>query len=255
MRIRAVCLLFAGLVALPSSLRAQAKDNLLEQAIALQKLTQKVIADTEPAIACVIVSRRDDYRQLGYPVEPEESGRLGSFNPDPPRSKDSKESKRLLARLDLASAEHVPEAFGSGVVIDPSGLILTNYHVVQGAKKVYVRLPGQKGSYADIHAADSRSDLAVLRLLNPAGALKAIALGDGDKLERGQFLLSLSNPFAAGFRDGQPSASWGILSNIRRRQPMELKEEERIQPLHHYGVLLQTDSRLHLGCSGGALLN
>ena len=60
----------------------------------------------------------------------------------------------------------MPPAFGSGVVIDPDGLILTNYHVVQNATKIFVRLAGGKSSYADIHAADPRSDLAVLKLLN-----------------------------------------------------------------------------------------
>src|SRR5208337_1788428 len=111
-------------------------------------------------------------------------------------------------------------AFGSGVVIDEGGLILTNYHVVQDATKIYVRLPGGKGAYADIHAADARSDLAVLKLLQPNFLpLKPIVLGDADKVEQGQFVLTLANPFAAGFRDGKPSASWGIISNIRRRAP------------------------------------
>src|SRR5581483_2619868 len=53
----------------------------------------------------------------------------------------------------------------------------------------------------------------------------------------------------------QPSASWGILSNIRRRPAAPLREEERTKPLHYYGTLLQTDARLNLGCSGGALVN
>ncbi|MBI3407397.1 MAG: trypsin-like peptidase domain-containing protein [Planctomycetes bacterium] len=254
MRSVAVCVLLASIVARPGSLRAQEKD-LLDKAIALQKVTQKVIAVTEPSIACILVSRSDEYRRLGYVYEPEESGRLGAFELKWPTGLDDKEKKKIRTRLDLSDPNHVPQAFGSGVVIDAKGLVLTNYHVVQGATKIYVRLPGPKGSYADIHAADPRSDLAVLRLRKPVSVLQAIPLGDADKLERGQFLLSLSNPFAAGFRDGQPSASWGILSNIRRRRPIEVKEEERVQPLHHYGILLQTDSRLHLGCSGGALLN
>src|SRR5437868_10417166 len=109
----------------------------------------------------------------------------------------------------------MPRSIGSGVVIDTDGLVLTNYHVVQEATKIFVRLPGGKGSYADIHAADPRSDLAVLRLQSPVGRLRAIKLGDGGKAKRGQLVLSLANPFAAGFRDGSPSASWGIVSNIR----------------------------------------
>ena len=92
---------------------------------------------------------------------------------------------------------------------------------------------------------------AIKRLL----PLPAIPLGDATPIQRGQFILTLTNPFAAGFRDGQPSASWGIISNLRRRIPGEPREEFRTKPLHYYGTLLQTDTRLNLGCSGGALLN
>ena len=121
----------------------------------------------------------------------------------------------------------------------------------------FCALPGGKAGYADILAGDARCDLAVLKLLDPRlGPLPVVALGDAGKLRKGQFILSLANPFAAGFRDGQPSASWGILSNIRRRALSGPgREEERVKSLQHYGTLLQTDARLHLGCSGGALLN
>ena len=153
----------------------------------------------------------------------------------------------------------IPESFGSGVVIDAeNGLVLTMAHVIHDATKIYVRLPGGRGSWADIHAADPRSDLAVLRLLDPPPDLKAIKRGDGSHLRKGQFVLCLANPFAAGFRDGSPSASWGIISNLHRRVSGVTSEMEQpgVKPtLHHYGTLVQTDVRLALGCSGGALLN
>ncbi|MCI0637673.1 MAG: PDZ domain-containing protein [Gemmataceae bacterium] len=231
------------------------------QALALQKTTQKAIAAAEPSIACILVSRSDSYRHFGQPPPgPEGTGKLGGFEPQlvrPPQGLSEEDKKDLIRKLDLADPQHVPEAFGSGVVIDPAGLVLTNYHVVRDATKVFVRLPGNKTSYADIHAADPRSDLAVLRLLNPGVLpLPAVSLGDASKLERGQFVLSLANPFAAGFRDGQPSASFGIVSNLRRRiLSGPTREEERVKPLYHYGLLLQTDVRLNVGCSGGALLN
>lgn len=80
--------------------------------------------------------------------------------------------------------------------------------------------------------------------------------GDGGKIRKGQFVLSIANPFAAGFRDGSPSASFGIVSNLRRRAPGPANEADRSKvTLHHYGTLIQTDARLTLGCSGGALLN
>jgi S1-C subfamily serine protease len=86
----------------------------------------------------------------------------------------------------------------------------------------------------------------------------AITLGDGDGVRKGQFVLSIANPFAAGYQDGSPSASWGIISNIRRRAPgrPEPTEQDRAATtLHHYGTLLQIDARLNLGCSGGALID
>ncbi len=233
---------------------ARGQDDERMQWLALQKAVQKTIQHNETSIACIIVSRSEYYgkRLNAYP------GQLGGYDPDlielDPRMS-ALERAQILKKLNLADTNNVPSAFGSGVVVDAEGLILTNYHVVQDATKIFVRLPGGKSSYADIHAADARADLAVLKLIGQVGPLKTIPLGDADKAERGQFVLTLSNPFAAGFRDGQPSASWGILSNMRRRAPLNLKEEERIRPFHHYPTLLQTDTRMHLGSSGGALLN
>jgi len=222
---------------------------------ALQKTTAKIIREHENSIACILVGRSEF-----YPRDAKNPGKLGVYDPDrlliDPKISGI-EKQQMQKKLDLADPTNVPPSFGSGIVVDGAkGLILTNFHVVQDAAKIYVRLPGGRGSYADIHAADSRSDLAVLKLLNGnILPLKAIPLGNADKMERGQFVLTLSNPFAAGFRDGQPSASYGILSNIRRRTVTHLKEEERVKPFHYYSTLLQTDARLHLGCSGGALLN
>jgi serine protease Do len=224
----------------------------LKSALALQRTMQKIIEDVEPSIACILVSRSDDYQRHGLTRSSPVPGKLGGF--DPAALSDEKFAT-LRKKLDLSRPEHVPESFGSGVVVDATGLILTNYHVVRDAVKIYVRFPGGKGSYADIHAADPRSDLAVLRLLSPNLRLKVIAFGDGSKCVRGQFVLSIANPYAAGFRDGKPSVSWGIISNVRRRAPGEPREEHRTKTLHRYGTLLQTDARLNLGCSGGALIN
>jgi S1-C subfamily serine protease len=197
-----------------------------KDAFALEEALQEAIRRAEPSIACILVSRHEDPLQMK-----------------------------------LADPDTVPESYGSGVVIDDQrGLILTNYHVIRGAtrpRQCFVRLPGNKSSYVEVYAADPRSDLAVLRLTNRL-ALQAIKLGDGDNVRKGQLVLSIANPYAAGFQDGSPSASWGIISNIRRRAPDRPPISEVDNPrrtLHHYGTLLQVDARLNLGCSGGAVIN
>jgi serine protease Do len=229
------------------------------EAVALQETFQRVIERAEPSIACVLVSRSDDYARYGEAPPDAAAGKLGRFDPRPHLLHipfDRREQAAAIKALDLARPETVPEAFGSGVVLDESGLVLTNAHVVRRATKVYVRLPGNRGSYADVHAADPRSDLAVLRLLDPPPGLRAIKFGDADRLKKGQWVVSLSNPYAAGFRDGGPSASVGVVSNLRRRGPADPNEYEAgRQPLHAFGTLIQTDVRVNLGCSGGAILD
>jgi len=254
MRINAaiLCVLVGLLPSGPA--RGQEAARLVE---ALQQQIEATIAAAEPSIACIVVSRSEDYRRW-EPASPGRTpGQLGRFNGDMARLAAGREPKELQAilALDLAHPEHVPESYGSGIAIDASGLILTNAHVVRNATKVYVRLPGNRGSYADIHASDPRSDLAVLRLLDPPGDLKPLKFGDGGRARKGEMVVVLSNPFAAGFRDGSPSAAGGMIANIRRRVSGQKSELERDRQLHHLGILLQVDTKLDLGCSGGALLN
>ena len=234
---------------------------------ALQERIEKAIERTEPSIACILVSRSDEYKRFETAPSDESSGKLGRFDgsvltrPYFPEdmSKEAREMRRLAQTIDLSRTDAIPESFGSGVVIDAdNALVLTTAHVVHDAVKIYVRLPGGRGSWADVHAADPRSDLAVLRLLDPPPGLKAVKRGDGSNLHKGQFVVCLANPYAAGFRDGSPSASWGVVSNLQRRASGVTGEIERpgAKPtLHHYGTLIQTDVRLALGCSGGGLFN
>jgi serine protease Do len=226
-----------------------------------QEPVEAVVAKAESSVACVIVSRSDWYRtldrKLGATRGDEPPGKLGSFDIHSLKTVSAEEQRRLQIKLDLAFPQHVPESFGSGIVIDGKGLILTNYHVVQDATKIYVRLPGHKGSYADIWAADPRSDLAVLKLLDDrVRPLTPIPLGNADNLRRGQPVIALANPFAAGQNDGVPSVSTGVISNLRRRIPgRQPVRETNANPLYQFGIVIQTDARIALGASGGALLN
>jgi serine protease Do len=234
---------------------------------ALEDHMQKVIDEASPSIVAIAVS------QAKYPplpaAERKQPGRLGRYTPQiPDRFFPGGPRVAQIDRLDLSDPANIGDhTFGSGIVLDArAGFILTSYHLIDGATKVFVRSSSGKGSYADIHAADARSDLAVLQLIDRVDGLKTAMLGtarlveapDGTKpnLKRGSFVIALGHPLAAGFVDGQPSASWGILSNIRRRSaPQPLREELRPKPLHQYGSLLQTDARVTLGSSGSALLN
>lgn len=248
------------LLLLPMSAPCEERPRLAD-VLALQEAVHEAIDRAEPSIACILVSRSKKY-EAQTPAEAKRPGRLGRFDLRRGSQRDEDDPAfQALRRLDLSDPNNVPESYGSGVVLDAKeGLILTLAHVVRNATKVYVRLPGGRGSWADIHASDTRSDLAVLRLIDRVPNLKALALGDGGKLRKGDFLLSLSNPFAAGVRDGSPSASWGIVSNLRRRATGALsdipsRDRNTSLPFYCFNTLIQTDTRLNLGCSGGALLN
>jgi S1-C subfamily serine protease len=276
------------LISCPQLTRAEGQpDPSLASALALQDAVQKAVERAEPSIACILVSRSDLYRRWFDNQPPKDQpGKLGGFDPrwianakiepaqrdalvEAVRKKNPQHVQRfwfdeafnreLRQRLDLSDPAYVPASYGSGVVVGADGLILTNYHVVRRATKLYARLPGGKGSYADVYAADPRSDLAVLRLVDRrVGPLKPLKRGDASAVRKGQFVVSLANPFAAGYPDGSPSVSFGVVSNIRRRAPtkrMLSDEDRRNLPLHHFSLLLQTDARLNLGCSGGALVN
>jgi len=151
--------------------------------------------------------------------------------------------------------------FGSGVVIGDHGEILTLFHVVRGARRLLVRADGRQEFEAEILAADPRSDLAVIVPVASEGAdaprLKPLPLGDAGRLRKGTFLIALGNSFNAA-RDGTPSASWGILSNIARKIDWDVDDinpPRKVLRLMNYPTLLQLDAKLNLGMSGGAVIN
>jgi len=161
-----------------------------------------------------------------------------------------------LGRTDPTDRTYVPSEFGAGVVIDAKGLILTGFHVVGDHRDAdYFVWLDRKPYAAKLKAADSWLDLAVLQI--EAVNLKPIVLGDARSAKKGQFVIALGNPYAIA-RDGQPSATWGIISNLERQAPAPrnaTRASEGRETLHHWGTLIQTDARLELGSSGGALIN
>jgi serine protease Do len=164
---------------------------------------------------------------------------------------------------DPTDPNFVPNEFGTGVVIDKAGLILTNYHVLGEIEKndYYVWVQHRPFFVTRImkstvvQAADPWTDLAVLEI--EADDLEPIQFGDAKKLRKGQIVISLGNPYAIA-RDGEPSASWGIISNLNRKASAitsSLQTDKRSETIHEFGTLIQTDAKLNLGTSGGALIN
>jgi serine protease Do len=127
---------------------------------------------------------------------------------------------------------------GSGVIVDPAGIVLTNNHVVEGADEVVVELSdGREFKAAEIKT-DPDSDLAVVRLAN-AKDLPTARLGDSDKLSIGDWVIAIGTPFEL-----ETTVSAGIISGKGR----ELGSINRAQ-------FLQTDAAINPGNSGGPLVN
>jgi serine protease Do len=135
-------------------------------------------------------------------------------------------------------------SMGSGVVIDEDGWVLTNFHVVSRATKVFVRLADGKEYEAERIVGTSFADVALLRILNPKGdKFAAIKFAADDDLLLGETVIALGNPFGLG-----GSVSKGILSSKSRRPPAE-NEPLEVEDW------LQTDAAINPGNSGGPLIN
>jgi serine protease Do len=254
------CLVLVSL-AVPAAARAADPPD---AARAIQTQARKVIEAAEPSVVAVVVSRTP------YPGQsPEDVARgvLGDY-PAPIEPRRFMIVPPEVKRLDLADPGNVANhAFGSGLVLADDGRVLTNYHLVDGATKIFVRGAGGKGGYADIHAADARSDLAVLKVHAAPAGWKAAKLadarfvtspaGDPPTVRKGDFVVVLANAFAAGFPDGAASASFGMVSSLGRRALHKTyTDNDRVRlPLYKLGGLLQTDARLGAGVSGGAVLD
>ena len=156
----------------------------------------------------------------------------------------------------------VPTFFGSGVILSEDGFIVTCAHVLGDPRQNDYLVWLDRRSYsatvigppvrAITRASDGFSDLAVLKI--NASGLEPIEFGETDSLKRGKFVIALGNPDAIA-RDGQASASWGIVSNLGRIAPGKGVEDEVRETVHQFGTLIQTDAKLNFGTSGGALID
>ncbi len=129
---------------------------------------------------------------------------------------------------------------GSGVIIDAhKGFIVTNYHVINSAEKIRIRLYDGREFNAELVGGDQMSDIALLRIRD-ANNLTEMALADSDKLRVGDFAVAIGNPFGLG-----QTVTSGIISALGRSG----------LNLENFENFIQTDAAINSGNSGGALVN
>src|SRR4051812_45667627 len=137
------------------------------------------------------------------------------------------------------------EGLGSGFIIDKSGIILTNNHVVAGADEVLVKLSDNRQFAARVLGSDPPTDVAVVRLDKPPRDLQTVTLGDSDKVRVGDYVLAIGNPLGLG-----QTVTMGIVSAKNRVIGERLGD---IDP--RYEDFIQTDAAINQGNSGGPLFN
>ena len=141
--------------------------------------------------------------------------------------------------------EPVPQrgGSGSGSIIDPQGYILTNYHVIEKAYKVYINLFDGTQLEGNVIGSDPENDLAVIKFAPPRGInLKTIPYGDSSNLKVGQKVLAIGNPFAL-----ERTLTVGIVSGLGR--PVQISRQNIVRDM------IQTDASINPGNSGGPLLD
>ena len=129
-------------------------------------------------------------------------------------------------------------SLGSGFIIDSSGIIVTNNHVIEGAEDILVRIEGEKEYEAKVIGADPFSDLAVLKIKS-SEKFKPVKFGDSDKARIGDWVIAIGNPFGLG-----GTVTSGIISARNRNIGMARYED-----------FIQTDASINQGNSGGPLFN
>jgi Do/DeqQ family serine protease len=136
--------------------------------------------------------------------------------------------------------EQMQRSLGSGVMVDASGLVVTNNHVIEGADQVKVSLSDKREFEAEIVLKDARSDLAVLRLKDVHEKFATLDFANSDELQVGDVVIAIGNPFGVG-----QTVTHGIISALARTQV----------GITDYQFFIQTDAAINPGNSGGALVD
>ena len=138
------------------------------------------------------------------------------------------------------SRRRVENSLGSGVIVDPSGLIITNYHVIEGAREIQIGLRDGRTFAARILLRDQKLDLAILQSEGAPRDLQPAVLGRNEDLLVGDLVLAIGNPFGVG-----QTVTVGIVSGLARSGV----------GVSDFQSFIQTDAAINPGNSGGALVS
>lgn len=131
-------------------------------------------------------------------------------------------------------------SLGSGVIVDPSGLIVTNYHVIRGADEIKVALSDGREFESKVMLKDEATDIAVLKIDAKGAKFPVLTLGNSDSVEVGDLVLAIGNPFGVG-----QTVTSGIVSAQARTRV----------GISDFDFFIQTDAAINPGNSGGALVD
>jgi len=130
-------------------------------------------------------------------------------------------------------------SLGSGVIIDPSGLVVTNYHVIRDAQDIKIVLADGREWSGYVSLQDEATDIAIIQILESGVSFPALELGDSDEVEVGDLVLAIGNPFGVG-----QTVTSGIVS-AQARTRVGISDND---------FFIQTDAAINPGNSGGALV-
>ena len=158
------------------------------------------------------------------------------------RDNDDKDEDTSNPLLDLfrKQARRPSKGVGSGFIVDPKGYILTNYHVVQGATRIVIRLQSGEEFLGSVVGVDEETDVAVVKV-NAGRELPMVKLGDSNGVQVGDWVLAIGSPFGL-----DQTVTAGIISTKERSDPYHFTSFQQF---------LQTDAAINRGNSGGPLVN
>jgi serine protease Do len=149
-------------------------------------------------------------------------------------------------RRERDTREYYPK-IGTGFLINAEGVIVTNYHVIEGGREVIVTLQDGREVPGQVIGSDKTLDIAVVKI--EGSGFPYAPLGDSDNLIIGEWAIAIGNPYGSLLQDNRPTVTVGVISAVNR-QFRPSSEDGR-----YYQNMIQTDAAINPGNSGGPLIN